>query len=284
MMKIRIAKENADYIIAFCPFHNDQHHPNLMINKTGRYAGRYICWACGAKGFATEFDIDYWPDLEEIPPRTAPATHIDWEAKIKELRAFDKGLEGAEKLERLRQEWGLGDIDPLWQLNVGWNGWAYTFAVYDGSGKPIGIQVRDLNGTKQMMRHSRTGIFIPQKLLRETLEGGTVFITEGVSDLACLLDMKYDGIGRFNATQNSEYVVQFFEKLQPKQIIVIPDRDEAGLKGALKFMSALHDRISLWDKKPMMDVLLVDAPYKDLRDWYNRDRDSLEMALRRIIW
>ena len=56
---LRVVRENEQMIIAYCPFHNDKSRPNLQVDKTGPYAGRFICWACGAKGAVKGLHIEH---------------------------------------------------------------------------------------------------------------------------------------------------------------------------------------------------------------------------------
>jgi hypothetical protein len=154
---------------------------------------------------------------------------------------------------------GLQQDTTLWQFNIGWDGEAYTFPAFDGYGNMNGIQRRWPNGTKMWVARSRNGIFIPK--LRSVQ--GNVFVTEGVSDAAALVDCRYRAIARASCSCGQTYIKEFIGNHKKiEQITVVADNDTVGRNGAIELAHALCG------SGPRIAVLEVPMKYKDVRQWY----------------
>ena len=230
-MKIKIATENDYEIIAYCPFHADQNRPNLQITKKGKYAGRYICWACGEKGYAK--DLNIVRDYEYIPHTKLP---VNWHILSK---AYENNITFAQ-IQKLAQDL---DVFPhsLKALRIGYNGQSYTYPMADTNGQEIGIQRRYEDGSKVFIKGSTEGLFIPISYKQDKL----TYITEGMSDTAAALDLHLNVIGRVSSHS-------MIERGFTHNAVIIADNDESGIRGAKRLAKRINAR-------------MVVMPFKDLR-------------------
>ena len=156
-------------------------------------------------------------------------------------------------------------FNSLQRLMVGWlpRYSAWTFPMWDGRGRMIGIRLRSLNGQKWCVPGSFNGIFHP---LRVDRKGDTLLmICEGPTDCAALLDLGFDAIGRPSALAGCQQLTDFVRHGRRKVVIVIDadSTDAVELPGAAKLAKAI---------KPLTtDVSILRTPggYKDIRDYLN---------------
>ena len=161
-----------------------------------------------------------------------------------------------EQLQLLADEFGIHS-DYLLDLSIGWDGEVYTFPTRNPDKEIIGIQRRFKDGSKCMVKGSSLGLFVSCLEPQETL-----YITEGVSDLACLLDLGFYGIAKPSAKAGNKMVVDFIEKNTPKNIVIICDNDDPGIKGTIELVRLLTFNFKL--------CIIVTSPppeIKDLRKW-----------------
>ena len=145
----------------------------------------------------------------------------------------------------------------LIHLGMGWDGEAYTFPVKSPDGEIIGIQRRFKDGSKCMVKGSSLGLFVSCLEPQDTL-----YITEGVSDLACLLDLGFYGIAKPSAKVGNQMVIEYVGKTLPKQITIICDNDKPGIQGVIELarMITFNFNVKLTVMSPPLSI-------KDLRKW-----------------
>lgn len=82
------------------------------------------------------------------------------------------------------------------------------------------------------------GVFLPQEgsAARTPKVGETWLLGEGVKDAAALSDLGFNALGM----PTSRLAIKFCSMLRGCHVIIIPDRDKAGLEGAEKTASRLH--------------------------------------------
>lgn len=163
-----------------------------------------------------------------------------------------------DRLEWLADNLGL----PAWtlrHLQVGWsqNRQAYSFSMKDAIGTVIGIRLRRLDSRKYAIRGSRNGCFIPT----DQIHSDRLLICEGPTDCAALLSLGFWCIGRPDCISGGQHVVNYVRKLEPKEAVVIADRDEPGLRGARVLASELL--------RYCAQIRLIQPPgdFKDARAW-----------------
>lgn len=128
----------------------------------------------------------------------------------------------------------------------------YTFPTRD-AGKTVGIQIRSISGNKFFITGSKAASFIPANLDFR----GPLLITEGVSDCAAGLSLRFNSIGRFNCSSGTDLICRACKGRS--EIVIVSDLDEVGVRGARH----LAESLSLY----CPSVKVVVPPEKDLRMW-----------------
>ena len=194
-------------------------------------------------------------------PKKKPKEPKYWHALL--AQSLDAaGLEPRAKV--LRMQLGLS-YNSLHRLMVGWlpQYSAWTFPMWDGNDRMIGIRLRGLNGSKWCVSGSANGIFWPTEVDR--LSESDLIICEGPTDCAALLDLGFHAIGRPNALGGAKYLTDFVRGARRKVIIIADNDGECGvgMEGAHKLATAIRPVTT------GVRVLRTPGGYKDIRDWYN---------------
>lgn len=243
-MKFKIVDESNRFLHALCPFHKDT-KPSLCINRVpnnGKPKGFWYCYGCTKHGEITPQEVDELStniDTNYVP---VVKSNIDFDTLHNEyyLREFNEN-----KGKLLADKWNVSPT-VISELGIGWDGHAHTIAMYELD-KIIGIQRQFTAGYKCMVSGSQLGLIVPM-----TMYGGNVlFIPEGASDLACLLDMGFHGIGRPNALVGKELVYNWLKRYNPiyDLIVIVADDDEAGIQGAKELANHIDSeaqRTTIW--------------------------------------
>ena len=198
------------------------------------------------------------------PPAPGPA--VDWYKLESSYRAnlMDSDFSGISKL------FGVS-MAALDELLIGWDPVkkAHTFPLKDGRGNIIGIRLRLLNGKKFRVPGSKNGLFLPKSVKNDSDE--YLFICEGPTDTAALLDLGLSSIGRASCGTGYQYIKEMIEHWN-RQVVVFADKDEAkfapdgrkfypGYDGGLKLARSIKPFVS--------SVRLIKPPLKkDIRAWY----------------
>jgi len=164
-----------------------------------------------------------------LPPRRPPP---DWAAM---LRRFERDTRTGE-VERLAATLGVSP-GSLSRLGVVWAAphRAWGFPMFDGKRQPIGIRLRAESGRKWAVSGSRNGLFWPHGLAG----GGPLLVAEGPTDVAAMLDLGYDAIGRPSCAGAVEMVVEVVQCLRRRDVVIVSDADEPGIEGADRLAKAL---------------------------------------------
>jgi hypothetical protein len=169
----------------------------------------------------------------------------------------------------------------LVQFGIGWDGEAYTFPAYDGFEEMVGIMRRFPDGHKIWVSRSRNGLFIPEMKSWE----GNLFICEGLTDAAALVDLGFRAIGRANCQTGLDYIKTLLHRRSRiAQVTVVGDNDpdnvhgDVGQRGAGDLARALY-------KKARIAHLDIPDKYKDVRAWYQAGATQEQIILRsRMLW
>ena len=192
---LRFKREDAARWWFICPFHDDR-RPSFTVNKGGRYAGHFRCWACNVNG---------------SPRKFARRTGQRPSTPFSSMR-FEKGLSEApsiapEKLARLcvnyrhypdkRVFQTLADklgIHPAVfdRFHVGYDGRAFSFIMLGANGEIVGIRLRTLDGRKYAVKGGRNGLFIPTQHMNPLYP---LIVTEGESDCMAAFQMGFQVVG-----------------------------------------------------------------------------------------
>jgi len=144
----------------------------------------------------------------------------------------------------------------LINLNIGWDSEAYTFPMYNAKKEIIGIQRRFPSGKKCSVKGTSLGLFIPTIKITPPL-----FILEGVSDLAALLDLGFYGVAKPSAQAGNDLVEKFILFHNCNKVVIVCDNDKVGVKGATKLVQQL-----VLKNKIITNVISPPEGIKDLRD------------------
>lgn len=153
----------------------------------------------------------------------------------------------------------VGSLKRLW---IGWSprNKAWSFPMYQVNGHACGIRLRSWHGRKWAIRGSRQGLFIPQ-YFPYCLEHLRLFVAEGPTDAAALLDMGLFAIGRPSCRGMEKQVVQLAQQTAAGQVIIVADQDKPGQDGAAHLASVLrHAGVR-------RKIITPPAGVKDIRAW-----------------
>lgn len=173
-------------------------------------------------------------------------------------------LISSEQMESFSKELGVS-ILSLRKLGAGWDGEVYTFPMRNEYDKIIGIS-RRTEPQKCCVVGSNIGIFWPDSV---SSQGKTrLFIVEGPTDCAAMLDMGFDVIGRQGCLGCVDIIQRFLQQGR-REVIIVADRDEAkkgpiefpGIDGAMRLAGQIKDLTA--------GLCVIQPPkYKDVREWY----------------
>ena len=217
--KIKIHLENDQELWCYCPFHNDTGRANLLVSKTGSYAGFYKCFGCGKFGRAQELGIDVTSNKykkehkQPIPINWTALSQTYEQCAIAELRYH-----------WLMDEWDV-QRSTLEILNLGWDEEAFTFPMRNEFFEVCGMQRRFMGGKKRSVKGSQLGCIIPS-----TIDfGDVILICEGVHDTAAVIDLGFEAIGRPGASTCYTIAASVVSGCK---VLIVPDNDEVGIAGA----------------------------------------------------
>jgi len=218
-MKLEIVHENEDELTAFCCFHNDTGRPNMILNKSGEFAGQYRCWACGAHG---------------------PISDLGLEREVKKTRR--------KKKKSPREMWSIWAEYPyaeewivptkhLRDYGVKWNQEesCWLCPMLNAKGQICGLQRRFKNGRKICVSGSKLGVFATSTPLQELL-----VICEGLSDTLAAANLGFDAIGRPSANVVKPVVNWIYENFTGDiQLVIVSDGKEIERDWAMRLQTDL---------------------------------------------
>ena len=162
------------------------------------------------------------------------------------------------------------DWIPLTTIGLGWaeelNAW--SFPMYGSEDNPVvrGIRLRAASGKKFAVKGSRDGVFRWLNQLKDT-----VYVAEGPTDTAALLELGFDAIGRPSCTGGVDILVRL---LTERNAVIVSDSDSPGRSGA----KILADRL----KGLAKSIKIIEPHRKDMREWleHGATRDAVELLTR----
>jgi hypothetical protein len=227
-----------------------QHHV-LFVRRNGKAVWSGNCYGCGRTGTLAQVAMDTLLARKKSKPSiNKKVTPINWDnlnGKYGMTYFFDA--------DKLGKPFECSRMS-LNHLHCGWDG-AFTFPMRNGNNEIIGIQRRFSDGKKINVEGSRLGLFIPQTVNNT----GRLFICEGASDTATMLDMGFFAIGRPNSSYGDDFVnIYIASGQQFDNIYIVADNDKSGvgLKGA--------KHLSLELKLDESHIIM--PPYKDIREMF----------------
>lgn len=140
---------------------------------------------------------------------------------------------GADRLHLLCLSLGLS-LESLRAMGTGWNGTAWTFPMRNWREEIVGFRTRTEDGQKFAIKGSRSGLFIPAGRQRGS---GLVWIVEGPTDVAAMVEMGLNAIGRPSCRGCEQEIVRWTRGMQ---VVVVADNDDPGIAGAESLIQTLH--------------------------------------------
>jgi DNA primase len=133
----------------------------------------------------------------------------------------------------------------------------------------VGIRMRGTDGRKWAIKGSKQGLFIPKDLP----ENKVLFICEGPTDTAAMLDLGFAAVGRPSCLGATDLIAEIANK---RHVIVVADGDTPGKDGASRLAYAIRNIA--------YKVGIVSPPgdYKDVRAWYRGGELTKDQAIEHI--
>jgi hypothetical protein len=169
--------------------------------------------------------------------------------------------------------------ESLISLRVGWSKThdAFSFPMRDARKLICGIRLRRPNGRKYSVIDSRSGLFIG---MDEETDPETLYICEGPTDTAAMIDLGFDVVGRPDCGSGTGMLVDYV-KLNRRDVVIVHDRDEpdsAAEANVMRGVSVLTDRLLGIAKS----VRVMSPPSsKDIREWVGEGatRDTVQTVI-----
>lgn len=180
---------------------------------------------------------------------------------------FQKYTSNCKQPELLAEELGVS-VSSLKDLQVGYSGKAYSFPMFSGNNRIIGIRLR-AGKRKWAVKGSKAGLFVPvgRNLTSE------LWICEGPTDTAALLTLGFYAIGRPSCTGGVKHIQSYLCRTGKKDVYIMTDKDppkkladgrtwRPGLDGALRLAKEI---------KSICGTVRAVRPLvgKDIRQWLN---------------
>ena len=123
--------------------------------------------------------------------------------------------------QRLANEWAV-DVEILEALLIGWDGSAYSIPERDPQGDIIGIARRFRDGRKGFHKSGKRGLTFTTDWFADD---GKLFIVEGVSDTAAMLQSGYCCVGRPSNNGGLRFLVELL-RCYDRDVVVMGENDQ----------------------------------------------------------
>ena len=242
------AVDRSDYYQARCPAHDD-HNASLTITEAED--GRVLVRCHAGCEFAEVVDAlrleqrDFFPQHSDQSPRR----HRDGEGSSwNEVAAYDyRDADGSLVYQSVRRE----------RTRNGEREKKFVFRRPDPDHP--GEWIYNLNGVKRYLYREH-----------ECAEHQQVFTAEGEMDVDALWDRSQAAV--CNSGGAGKWPIGQQEALRGKDVVILPDNDEPGLKHAQKVAFALRDVA-----KTIKVVVTSEAPKGDVSDWFEEGHGADEL-------
>ena len=201
--------------------------------------------------------LKYWRKIQPKFDHSPVINSSVWKAKsqLYHLKAEEIGLE------KLASNLGVS-VHSLKNLEVGWcNKFAaWSFPMKWNVDQYCGVRLRNDRGNKWAIKSSKQGLFIPKNL---QINPEILFVAEGPSDTAAILDMGFNAIGRPNCSGGVNQIVALVQSMKPVKLVIASDHDQPGQRGA----SVLAQKLASHGQNTL--VITPPDSCKDMRAWRN---------------
>ena len=160
--------------------------------------------------------------------------------------------------------------NSLFRLRIGWTGRAWAFPHTDAKGQTVGIHLRLSDGGKPYVKGSHPGLVVP----RDLGECDCLIVAEGETDLAALLTLGFNAIGRPGCKASMGLLHSWVKRRRVQNVVVVADNDAAGRAGALALATVLA---ALATK---VRVVYPPDTFADIRAWIQGGATALDVRAR----
>ena len=253
-MNLKIEYVSGGSAWCFCPWHKDINTPNLSITLKGKWAGYWKCWACGRVGNIAPEDTVEGLKLDNEVRSSPPRTRWD------NLMYYYKRMLNKYPLAKIEFANTLDvSMSVLDNTQVGFTGDSWTIPMWK-AGYVSGIQKQYRGRKKQSIHGSHIGMFLNDYVEYEYED--CVFICEGYSDTAAVLDLGYTAMGipccGYNINE-VECLIDYYicDKEDDRYLCIIPDNNKESELYSMKLCEQLEDanyEVSMFDVSPAKDI------------------------------
>lgn len=146
----------------------------------------------------------------------------------------------------------------VWAVREGPLGW--LMSLYD-DGRIVGAQWRYPDGSKQQVKYSGEGVFLPAVDELICFDGRTIYVCEGFSDSVFLSYLQgVCVVGKLCATAN-KVAARYIKGMMPKYVIIVADADNIGIAGAKRLGEMIQ---------PIRSKIVKPVGGKDIRQMYEQ--------------
>lgn len=228
-----------------CPYHQD-HSPSFSVNVK---KGLFICYACGAKGNMKQLAEHLGVPTD--PTREPEVSTSDVKAKIAAMQSPKVEITKTVEVER----WRIGDYRTPWGtrgivsdfvfdmfgLGYDWEADALIIPVYSWDGKASAVIRRRMNPAPEQPKYLYpAGFKISENLFgvwqARTIAGigriRKMAVVEGSIDALSMWEVGIPAVALLGARMSPAHK-RLLEKLDPVEVVVMTDNDNAGRTAAL---------------------------------------------------
>ena len=142
----------------------------------------------------------------------------------------------------------------LYHLGVGYDKKSqFYFPMFNADFKMIGLKIRAFNGKRWCVPGSRLGVYIPD----DFNSSEEVYICEGESDTAAMLNLGYNAIGKASATSCRNILKELLNCCPIITIVSDYDNHGLGYKESCKLAKLFDSHVNI----------VLNRNYKDIRAW-----------------
>jgi hypothetical protein len=212
-----------------------------------------------------------------VPPPPPPPRSVA--ARLFSASAYMTRLDGVTErydIDGLAVSLGV-DVTALAQLGTRYDVFTHAFAfpMRDGDGNTVGVRLRDHDGRKWAVTHSKQGLFydlavdaaVASMVKFAPKLGRALFVCEGPTDTAAAMTLGFAAVGRPSCMGGVDELRVLMRRVGVRRLVVVSDNDEAkrrpdgsvwypGKEGARAMVTALG-----------CEHKMLVTPTKDVRKW-----------------
>ena len=182
-------------------------------------------------------------------------THLPWYRADEILKIAPRSADDARVLRGQCDSLARTDWIAAWPMTDRTAAWRPMHP-----GRVVGVRTRNFRTKeKRALVGSREGLLVPTGIAN-CLD--TLAVCEGPTDTLAMLSLGIDAIGRPSCRGAVDETVVTVGGLHASHVVVVLDRDEAGIRGGVDFAVLLSRSLSR-----SVRLVIPPAPHKDVRAW-----------------